>query len=79
MLAFFICGLIQIVFAILLVTKGIDSVQQTTETIEASAESMRLYFKEAADVALNLKQVGDTGSILEDQLVFDLARFLQHL
>ncbi|CAB9530207.1 expressed unknown protein [Seminavis robusta] len=71
-ITFFFCGLIQIIFAILLVNQGMANLQQTTDTIQVSSESIRLLVKEADGVALNLKQVGDTGLILRDQVVFDL-------
>ncbi|CAB9498386.1 expressed unknown protein [Seminavis robusta] len=73
-ITFFFCGLIQIIFAILLVTKGVENFQQTTDTIQISTESMRLYVKEAVDVSLNLKQEGDTGWILRDQVILNLDR-----
>ena len=71
-ITFFVCGFLQILFAILLVTKGVANLQETTDTVQISTGNLRLLVAEASQVSLNLKQVGDTGLILRDQIVFDL-------
>jgi prefoldin subunit 5 len=69
---FFICGLLQVIFAILLVTKGVNNLQQTTDTIQISTHSIRLLINEADKVTKDLEQVAETSTILRDQIVFDL-------
>ena len=71
-ITFFICGLLQIIFAMLMVTKGVANLQQTTDTIQISTANLELLIDEAVQTTQNLKQVGETGYILRDQLVFDL-------
>jgi hypothetical protein len=71
-ITFFICGFLQILFSILLVTKGVANLQRTTDTVQVSTISLRLRVDEAIQTAQNLNQVGDTGLILRDQIVFDL-------
>jgi hypothetical protein len=69
---FFICGLLQILFAILLVTKGVNNLQQTTDTIQVSTHSFRLLVNAAEKVARDLEEVAETSTILRDQIAFDL-------
>ena len=71
-ITFFIAGLLQIIFAMLMVTKGVNNLQQTTDTVQLSTGELRLLVDEAVQTIDDLKQVGDTGYILRDQLVFDL-------
>ena len=71
-ITFFVCGFLQILFAILLVTQGVANLQGSTDTVQVSTSSLRLLVDEALQVSLNLDQVGDTGLILRDQIVFDL-------
>jgi Ca2+/Na+ antiporter len=71
-IVFLIAGLLQITFAILLVTRGISSLQESTDTIEDSAEATRLLLDESISVSQSLLQIGDTAVILRDQIVFDL-------
>ena len=73
-ITFFIAGLLQIIFAMLMVTKGVNNLQQTTDTVQLSTAQLRLLINEAVQTVDSLKQVGDTGYILRDQLVFDLDR-----
>lgn len=73
-ITFFIAGLLQIIFAMLMVTKGVANLQQTTDTIQLSTSTLQLLIDEAVQTMENLKQVGETGYILRDQLVFDLDR-----
>lgn len=71
-ITFFIAGLLQIIFAMLMVTKGVSNLQETTDTVQVSTSKLRLLIDEAVQTVDNLKTVGDTGYILRDQLVFDL-------
>ncbi|CAB9498380.1 expressed unknown protein [Seminavis robusta] len=73
-ITFFLCGLIQIIFSMLLVTKGVANLQQTTDTIQVSTETLRLYVKDARDVSLKLEKIGESGLFMRDQVVSDLDR-----
>jgi len=69
---FFICGILQIVFAILMVTKGVANLQTTTDTIQIVNNDLRVIIDAAVSNFEDLKQVGETAYVLRDQLVFDL-------
>ena len=73
-LAFLLAGILQIIFAILMVTHGIANLQETTDTVEYSSNAARLLLDESVSVSQSLVQIGDTAKTLRDQIVMDLDR-----
>ena len=55
-----------------MVTKGVANLQETTDTVQISTSEMRALLAEAIATSEDLKQVGETGFVLRDQIVFDL-------
>lgn len=71
-IVFLIAGILQIVFALLMVTHGVADVEEATNSIDHSSQLTRLRLDESVSITGSLIQIGDTAMNLRDQIVFDL-------
>jgi len=71
---FFIAGLLNIVFAMLMVTKVTANLQQTTDTVQMSTSNLDLILNAAVSTVDNVKEAGITGEKIRAQVVVDLDR-----
>lgn len=72
-LVFFVCGLMLVVFDILLLSKGFSQIEETRTIADVSLDKVRGLMQEATDLTEDLRGVGKTAVELRDQIVKELS------
>jgi len=73
-IVFLTAGSLLILFAILLVTKGFQQVEETRSTADHSLDNVRGLIDDATILAVQLEDVGVSASTLRDSLVHELSQ-----